>query len=231
MEAVEIASVHTPEEAVHELNLSPAQALIVNSATTLQSMGQRQLDNLPYETPSITCWVPGLDDAANQLGVIDYLMKPVTPQKLRDRLEELGLGIKKVLIVEDDPDLMKLFVRVLSSGEPHYHLLRATNGQEALDSLRVKKPDLMILDLILPLKDGFQVLHEKKTDPSISAIPVIIVSSRDPVNDAIVTNRVLVTCMKGLSAQDLIAFIQAVCQVLTPNLKRSDQVLTENSPG
>jgi signal transduction histidine kinase/CheY-like chemotaxis protein len=221
---VDITSVRTPEEAILELKRSPAQALIVNSATTLQSIGQKSLDNLPYETPSITCWVPGLDDAANQLGVIDYLMKPVTPQKLRGRMEELGPGIKNVLIVEDDPDLMKLFVRVLSSGEPHYHLLRATNGQEALDSLREKKPDLVILDLILPVKDGFQVLQEKKIDPSISIIPVIIISSRDPVTDGVVTNRVLVTCKNGLSAQDLIAFIQGVCQVLTPNLKRDGQL-------
>jgi len=217
---VEISSVGSQEEAIGELQQSPAHALIVNSPAVLSSQETNRFSNLPFETPAIFCWVPGLDDAANQLGVVDYLLKPVTSERLFSSLIKMGNNLHTILVVENDPDSMKLLVRVLSSASEKYRILRANNGKDALEMLHSHQPDAMILDLILPEKDGFQVLQEKETDPSICRIPVVVTSSRDPLNEAVVTNQILVSYGKGISVRSLITFIQAITDLLSPGLKR-----------
>jgi len=76
---------------------------------------------------------------------------------------------------------------------------------------------VMLLDLMMPGMDGFQVLEEKRRDPSIRDIPVIIISSRDPTGDPIVSNTLTVTHGAGLSQRDLSACIQALGRILAPS--------------
>ncbi|MBI1975552.1 MAG: response regulator [Candidatus Vogelbacteria bacterium] len=82
---------------------------------------------------------------------------------------------KTILIVEDDTALRSILVEKLSSSG--YRTLEAGNGVEALEMLRANKPDLVLLDIIMPQKNGMEVLEEKRADPSIADIPVIIISN------------------------------------------------------
>jgi CheY-like chemotaxis protein len=95
-------------------------------------------------------------------------------------------------------------------------VLRATSGPQALDLLRERRPDVMLLDLIMPGMDGFQVLQEKSQDPAIREIPVVIVSATDPSGEPIVSDTLTVTHGGGLSVRNLLACIQAVSEVLSP---------------
>ncbi len=233
-EGVEIVSVQDIDAARRELSDSPAQALIVNSPKLFSPdelpLLLQQISDLPYATPAITCWVPGRDEAARQLGVVDYLIKPVTSDELVATFAKLGKATRTILVVDDEPDLLRLFARVLTNAEPKYRVLRASTGQEALDYLREQKPDVMLLDLIMPGgKDGFQVLREKGEDPAIKDIPVVVVSSLDPMNETILTNALMVNRKKGLSARDLLAFIQMTSELLTPSLQPRGQEQPENS--
>ncbi len=233
-EGVETVSVQDIDAAHRELSDSPAQALIVNSPKLFSPdelpLLLQQISDLPYETPAITCWVPGRDEAARQLGVVDYLIKPVTSDKLVATFAKLGKTTRTILVVDDEPDLLRLFARILTNAEPKYRVLRASTGQEALDYLREQKPDVMLLDLIMPGgKDGFQVLREKGEDPAIRDIPVVVVSSLDPMNEAILTNALMVNRKKGLSARDLLAFIQMTSELLTPSLQPHGQEPPKNS--
>ena len=166
--------------------------------------------------------MPGLQEAANELGVVHYLRKPVTSEMLTASLTDLDKKVKTVLIAEDEPDLMRLYIRILSEVKPKYRLLRASNGQQALEMMREHHPDAILLDLTLPEKDGFQVLQEKRADETIRNIPVVIVSARDPANEAIVASRILVTRANGFSTQDLMDFTLMVSQNLSPSLKSTD---------
>lgn len=85
------------------------------------------------------------------------------------------LGGKKVLIVEDDQFLRDLIVRKLE--DEGFSTLQAIDGEEGLRLFREKKPDIVLLDLILPGMDGFEVLKQAKEDKSISHIPVLILSN------------------------------------------------------
>ena len=220
----EIVSVQDIEGAILELNRSPAQALIVNSPLLRElPIPTDQLSSLPYGTPSVTCWVPGADEAAQRLGVVHYLKKPVTREALFSALAEVGDGLESVLVVDDKPEVLQLFARMLSSAQRSYRVLRATSGQQALSMLRQRKPDVMILDLIMPGMDGLQVLREKSLDPSTREIPVIVISASDPTGEPIVSDTLTVTQSGGLSVRDLLACIQAVSEVLAPAVRSGDR--------
>jgi CheY-like chemotaxis protein len=155
--------------------------------------------------------------------VVRYLIKPVTRELLQSVLEDLGEGIKNVLLVDDEREALQLFSRMLSSAGSSYRILRAQNGQQAMDLMRERQPDVVLLDLIMPGMDGFQVLQAKSRDPSIRQIPVIVVSSRDPTNEPIVSNMLSVTRGGGLSVRDLLHCIRAVSEILTPTVRSADR--------
>ena len=83
--------------------------------------------------------------------------------------------VKKILIVEDDKFLRELISqKLLKEG---YDIVEAVDGEKGIESANKEKPDLVLLDLILPGIDGFEVLAKLKADPKLSNIPVIILSN------------------------------------------------------
>lgn len=83
--------------------------------------------------------------------------------------------MKKILIVEDDKFLRELIIqKVTNEG---FDVAKAIDGEEGIKKIKEEKPDLVLLDLILPGIDGFEVLSRMKEDPALSSIPVIILSN------------------------------------------------------
>lgn len=82
---------------------------------------------------------------------------------------------KKILIIEDDRFLRELIARKLTA--EGFSVLEGVDGEEGIKKAKKEKPDLVLLDLILPGVDGFGVLTRMKEDPSLALIPVIILSN------------------------------------------------------
>ena len=83
---------------------------------------------------------------------------------------------KKILIVDDEPGYLTLVKNRLEAAE--YQVLTAQEGQEALEKAKREKPDLIILDLMLPKMDGYKVCGLLKRDTRYSKIPVILFTAR-----------------------------------------------------
>jgi two-component system alkaline phosphatase synthesis response regulator PhoP len=81
----------------------------------------------------------------------------------------------KILIVDDDPDFVAATKLVLES-KP-YQVVIAFDGDEGLEKARDESPDLIILDVIMPLKDGFMVCEQLKRDPKLCKIPVLMLTA------------------------------------------------------
>lgn len=81
----------------------------------------------------------------------------------------------KILIIDDDPDFVEATRTVLESGP--YEVSVAYDGDEGLAKVRSEKPDLIILDIIMPTQDGFQVCEKIKADPELSRLPVIMLTA------------------------------------------------------
>ncbi len=230
LEGYEAVAVPDAGEALAELSRSPAQALVINASPFVeQPMAREQLSALPYNTPAVTCWVPGEDETARRLGVVRYLVKPVNRETLFATLDELAQPISSVLIVDDQADALRLFARMLASSGRNYQILRAKSGPRALSLLRERHPDVMLLDLIMPGMDGFQVLEAKAQDAAIRDVPVVVISSRDPQGEPIVSDMLTVTRAGGLSVRDLLACIRALSEILSPPRPPGDRELPGTS--
>lgn len=82
---------------------------------------------------------------------------------------------KKVLIVDDDPFILDMYV--LKFKEEGFQVGAATDGRMAVEEAREKKPDIVLLDIIMPLADGFEVLQKLKADKDLKDIPVVLLSN------------------------------------------------------
>lgn len=88
---------------------------------------------------------------------------------------------KFVLVVEDDPFYSKIYKTKLAKENIHAEIV--SNGNEAIKLSREKLPSLVLLDLIMPGKDGFETLAELKADPTLKSVPVIILSNLSQEED------------------------------------------------
>jgi two-component system cell cycle response regulator DivK len=85
------------------------------------------------------------------------------------------MGKARILIVEDNVDNLSLLVFLLERAG--YEVLTAPNGQMGLDIVCQAPPDLIILDLAMPVLDGWDMLHELKAEPRSAGIPVVVVTA------------------------------------------------------
>jgi signal transduction histidine kinase/DNA-binding response OmpR family regulator len=135
--------------------------------------------------------VPGLKVTAQRLKVNEVIVKPVRPERIcqiaTSAIEEMKLSTRpiknaatgkkkfKILVADDRPDNVTLLTRYLSY--EGYEYVTAGDGMETLDKVHDELPDLVLLDVDMPLKDGFTVLKEIRNDVSVAHIPVIILTA------------------------------------------------------
>jgi len=80
----------------------------------------------------------------------------------------------KILIVDDEAGIRLMVVRMLGAD---YTVLEAADGEEAVTLTRLHKPSLILMDIMMPGKDGYSACHEIKTDPQTKSVPVVMVSA------------------------------------------------------
>ena len=218
LDDIDIVAKENFEDALDDLSQTPFQAVILNTPDdTNDLISQNGLEKLPLGTPVFSCWVPGRDDVARQLDVVKYLLKPATQEDIVSAVQELGDHIQRILLVDDETELLQLFARMLLAANPDYRILQTFDGQRALSLMRTRQPDVVLLDLVMPGFDGFQILQEKRKDATIKDIPVIVVSSINPTGERIVSNSLSITRKEGLSVHELIDCIQNINKVLYPS--------------
>ena len=113
------------------------------------------------------------------LGAAGYLTKPIDRERLHRLVRRFQAPTRatRVLMVEDDASQRERMLGWLE--RPHWIVREAANGQEALDLLREEKPDVILLDLMMPEMDGFEVVAALQGDKDWRDIPVIVITSLD----------------------------------------------------
>ncbi|QKD81323.1 PAS domain S-box protein [Thermoleptolyngbya sichuanensis A183] len=118
------------------------------------------------------------------LGAADYLTKPIDYQRLTHLLQKFqsnssgdAAQTRRVLVVEDDSDIRQMFRRMLE--REHWQVAEAENGCVGLQVLQQQRPDLVLLDLMMPEMDGFQFISAVRENPEWRSLPIIVVTALD----------------------------------------------------
>jgi CheY-like chemotaxis protein/anti-sigma regulatory factor (Ser/Thr protein kinase) len=110
------------------------------------------------------------------LGAVDFIIKPVEPRRLARVIASHFRGGGPVLVVDDDPDARELMRRALDSAG--HEVIEASGGAEALILIDSRAPRLIVLDLMMPEVDGFDVLEHLRSRHRLQQIPVIVVTAK-----------------------------------------------------
>ena len=158
------------------------------------------------------------------LGAVDHLVKPIDKEALITSLRSLKLpsrdGSPRVLVVDDDPQTVRLLSTVLTSDG--YEVLKVYGGSEAIETAISQSPDLIILDMMMPQVDGFQVIRRLTDDPRTRDIPIVICTAldltdedRDRLNGQIQS----VIPKTGNVKEELLTAIKRIERLRTPTQK------------
>jgi CheY-like chemotaxis protein len=141
--------------------------------------GDRALADIPVVIVSM------LDERGKgfALGAAGYLVKPVDRDELLGTLRPLLTAAAAidgepvtVLTIDDDPVALELVAAVL--GPEGYRVVRAQGGEEGIDVALRERPALVILDLLMPGIDGFEVVEQLQADPRTADIPIVVLTSK-----------------------------------------------------
>jgi signal transduction histidine kinase/CheY-like chemotaxis protein len=129
-------------------------------------------DSLLY----IQCALPSTTALLDQLGIQAYLPKPVMIHDLVALIRQLP-QVRRILIVDDDLGFVQLVQRALETQPETYTIQRAYDTQRALDLLHETRPDVLLLDLVMPNMDGLVLLETLRADPDYAQLPVILLTA------------------------------------------------------
>ncbi len=196
---VNVASATSGQEALKKIKAGKVDILftdmIMPEMTGLELIEKLQSDpaTKPAYTYLVTAYeVPGLRVTAHRLKVSEVIIKPVRPERICQiasrAIEEMKHATRpagrssaaaqkkfRILVADDRMDNITLLTRYLEY--EGYECIAARDGQETLDKMRDEQPDLVLLDVDMPRKDGFEVLQEARGDAAIQHIPVIILTA------------------------------------------------------
>ena len=119
--------------------------------------------------------------------------------------------LRKVVCVEDEPEMIDLMQLILS--RKGFAVTGAHGGIEGLETIRAEKPDLVLLDLMMPEMDGWQVYQQLKADPETADIPVIVVTAKAQNIDKVLGLHIAKVddyIPKPFSLQELVDRVEAV---------------------
>jgi signal transduction histidine kinase/CheY-like chemotaxis protein len=177
----QVEFVDTPSVEAAALQSSAAHAVLLNAASLAEAgplveLATRRSPGIPIIAGSIRPR-SGRGLAGGALG---HLVKPVGRPDLAKAIQSAGRPVGHVLIVDDDPDALELFSNMLHACDRTLMITTASRGEEALAELRRRPPDLMLLDIVMPGIDGWQVLEAMAVDPQIPKVPTFLLSAQDP---------------------------------------------------
>jgi CheY-like chemotaxis protein len=155
---------------------------------------------------------------------VEHLTKPVNRDTLRRLAAQYAApdGGGHALVVDDDESIRTLFKRTLD--EDGWSVAEAANGAEALEMVRERQPNIVLLDLMMPVMDGFDFLLEFRTRTDCATTPVIVVTAKDLTDDdrSRLSGGVERIVEKGaLTAADLLEHVHSLVE--KPDLARDDR--------
>jgi DNA-binding response OmpR family regulator len=146
-----------------------------------QVLNDLKMDKTTVDIPVILLTIVDKKALGFKLGAAAYLLKPLNPtivlEALRRVIGEKEHPHKHVLVVDDDPNIAEMLRQTLSESE--FVLDSAEDGEAGLLAIEARRPDVILLDLMMPKLDGFGVIERLRSNPELRNIPIIVISAKD----------------------------------------------------
>ena len=180
LEGYELVQVEQMEEIPEMVERLAPQAILLSPDPFEEAVQFRQIGEAmgSQQLPVILCPFGDEELLARSLGVQAYLVKPIQRGAFLQALEALGQQVQRVLIVDDDPRIVRMLTRIINSAERPYTVIRAYGGRDGLERLRSQKVDALVLDLLMPEIDGYSLLQRAREEQLLTDVPVIILTSK-----------------------------------------------------
>jgi signal transduction histidine kinase/CheY-like chemotaxis protein len=215
VEQYEVVQVEEMGRLSDEVTLHHPQAVVWNRSPAKLG-GPKRLPSIPV--PYVECSLPSQAWLADNLAVAACLTKPVTSQQILREIERLG-NIHDVLVIDDERGFCQLVEQMLEVSGQAFDVRHAYDGQDGLRAMRARRSDLVLLDLIMPGVDGFQVLEEMRQDPDLADVPVILLTATSYLEDALAqcSSQIVIHRPGGLSPAETLSCLRAVIGILAPH--------------
>jgi CheY-like chemotaxis protein len=208
-------------KAISAATLEEAARLVKNiqpSALVVDKSRAANIHDVAGSTPVITCSMPSGRRTMQLYGATDYLVKPVSRAELFTSLERLNLPVHTILLIDDDPDVVRMFSRMLQTAPQQYELWKAYGGMEGLAQMEQQPPDVVLLDVLMPEVDGFEVVRKMKANPALASVPIIMISAYGAMEtiEASADGELAVVKPAGFQPIELVRCIEALVEEFRP---------------
>lgn len=227
IDPVQIAAIDQLSAVREEMKKVLPAAVFVEQSLLEEGLAAGHLSGLPYSLPILSFPFPGSPTRPRGLPecVVDYLVKPVSSQTLLDTLRALDIQGDRLLIVDDDPSMIRFVELSIQSLQGQQdpltglELLTATSGSKAMETIHAARPGAILLDLNLPDISGWEVLKEAQ---AIGA-QVVIVTAQDypqsPADEMQETLRVIMH--RPFKRQELNRTLNGFLETVPPDYPKS----------
>jgi CheY-like chemotaxis protein len=151
------------------------------------------------------------------LGAADYLLKPIRKtlllETIRKHVPSQSDDDEAILLVDDDPATLELLAEILRSAG--YETQSVQSGKRALEVLSSKQVSAVLLDLLMPGMDGFEVIHHVRQDASLKELPIFVMTSKTLTleeSDLLARDTQALLLKNGSWQQQLVAEVERVIQ-------------------
>jgi signal transduction histidine kinase/CheY-like chemotaxis protein len=212
LEQFDVVQVRDPAQLAERALQHRPHAIVLNAPPHAQD------EVFSLSAPMIECSLPSQSWVANDLGVAACLTRPVTTEGLLREIERLG-DIRSVLVVDYDLGFCQMVERMLQASGQGFDVRRAYSGAAALRMMRERRPDLLLLDEIMPELAGLDVLEKMRQVPELVDVPVILITVTSVVEDALAQQGGSMTIRHrdGLKPQEVLRCLSAVINALQPD--------------
>jgi signal transduction histidine kinase/CheY-like chemotaxis protein len=210
---IEFVETNDVAQAVEALKQCPAQALVINAGTPMElwDLIDRARERV-NDTPIIGCAYPSRLARALQAGAVGFVVKPITRSALTQAIARAGRPVRRILVVDDEAEAREMMAWTLRACQPAWEVIAADCGATALHMLRAHRPDLVLLDMVMPDMDGWQVLAAQQADEALRDIPTVIVSAQDMGDGALASQVVLATAHRGLGIGSFVECVHTLAK-------------------
>lgn len=216
LDGSEVVAVDRPEELAGAVRQAQADAVVLPAG----SLDQEALEELarecrPQLVPVVAFSLPLEEHLALAEGFSHCLMKPFSNEGLLRTLQEAAPDARRVLVVDDDPGVVRLVERYLSTAPRPVEILAAYDGEEAL-TLLDRAPDVLLLDLMLPKVNGLEVLQALRARPGGKQVPVVAITAYSFTRDVAALGQGEMVVRRGehFNALEMTRWLETVLQAM-----------------